>query len=244
MTARRFVPQQHGAWAMLVVPWLAGVLVVGLRWPHLPLLGAWLAGYPLSYYALQAVKTRRLQRVKAQLALYGSAAAVLAAVVAVARPSVLLYLPAYAVLLAVNVLHARLRRERALLNDLASVAQSCLMLFVVASVAGVEPVQVVPAFLVVTLYFTGTVLYVKTMIRERGNVVYQRLSAALHTLALAVASLLGVLVVALFALLLVRAVALPRQPLTPKQVGIIEIVACVLVLVAAVTANPTLSLAA
>ncbi|MDG4771317.1 hypothetical protein O7629_13340 [Solwaraspora sp. WMMD792] len=26
---------------MLIVPRLAGVLVTGLRWPHLPLLGAW-----------------------------------------------------------------------------------------------------------------------------------------------------------------------------------------------------------
>ncbi len=34
---------------MLVVPWLGSVLVTGFRWPHLVLLGAWLAGYALSY---------------------------------------------------------------------------------------------------------------------------------------------------------------------------------------------------
>jgi hypothetical protein len=33
---------------------------------HLPLLAAWMAGYLGSYYALQAVKTRRLRRFRVQ----------------------------------------------------------------------------------------------------------------------------------------------------------------------------------
>lgn len=70
-TARQFIPPQHGAWAMLLVPWLTGVLVAGFHWAHLPLFGAWLAGYLLSYYALQAIKTRRLSRFRPQLLLYG-----------------------------------------------------------------------------------------------------------------------------------------------------------------------------
>ena len=69
-TLRRYIPPQHGAWAMLLVPWLAGVLTAGFRWVHLPLLGAWLAGYLASYYVFQAVKTRRLNRFRAQLVAY------------------------------------------------------------------------------------------------------------------------------------------------------------------------------
>ncbi|MFI7542831.1 YwiC-like family protein [Actinoplanes sp. NPDC049599] len=235
-SARQFIPPQHGAWAMLIVPWLAGVLAAGFHWAHLPLLGAWLAGYLFSYYALQAVKTRRLARVRLQLWCYGPVAAALGLLVVLARPQVLAYAPAYALLLAVNVGYARQRRERALLNDIASVAQSCLMVFVAATVAGAGPRETAPAFLAVLLYFTGTVLYVKTMIRERGNPAYHRASMIYHVLAVGAAAWLGVPAVIVFTLLLARAAVLPRYRLAPKQVGIIEIVGSALVLAVAVTA--------
>ena len=220
---------------MLLVPWLAGVLTAGFRWLHLPLLGAWLAGYLLSYYALQAVKTRRLSRFRAQLLLYGPVTAVLGILVVALRPQLLGYAPAYAVLLLINVHYARQRRERTLVNDLSAVAQSCLMVLVAATVAGVDAARVVPAFVAVLLYFAGTVLYVKTMIRERGNVAYHRISVVYHVLALALAACLGAPLAVLFAVLLVRAAVLPRYRLTPKHVGIIEIASSVLVLTAAVT---------
>jgi hypothetical protein len=231
-TVRRFVPPQHGAWAMLLVPYLAGLLTAGFRWPDLPLLGAWLTGYLLSYFALQAVKTGRVGRFGPQLAWYAPVTAVLAVPVLLASPRVLLLAPAYAALLAVNVWYAHRRRERALLNDLASVAQSCLMVFVVAAVADVPPGQVLAPFLVVLLYFTGTVLYVKTMIRERGSAAYRHASVGFHAAALLVAAVLGPVPAAVFVLLLARAWLLPTRPLTPKQVGLTEIAASALVLTA------------
>ncbi|BCJ49613.1 membrane protein [Actinoplanes sp. NBRC 14428] len=227
---RRFVPPQHGAWAMLLLPWLTGVLVAGFRWPHAPLLGAWLAGYLASYYALQAVKTRRLRRFRAPLLAYAPVAAVLGAVVVAARPGVLAYAPAYALLLAVNVAYAWRRRERALANDLASVAQSCLMVLVAATVAGEPPATAGVAFTAVLLYFAGTVLYVKTMIRERGSAAYRRASVAYHLVAAAVAAWLSVPLGVVFALLLARAWLLPRRRLAPVRVGLIEIAGCLAVL--------------
>src|SRR5690606_20331684 len=104
------------------------VLVVGARWPHLPLLGAWLGGYLLSYYAGQAVKTRRPGRFRAQLVTYTAVTVPLAAAVVVARPAVLWYAPAFAALLAVNAVYAWRRRDRALGNDIALVALSSLMI--------------------------------------------------------------------------------------------------------------------
>jgi hypothetical protein len=231
-TLRRFVPPQHGAWAMLLVPYLAGVLTAGFRWLHLPLLGAWLAGYLLSYYALQAVKSRRPARFRGQILVYGAATATLGLPVVLLAPAVLWYSPIYAALLAVNTGYAWVRRERAVLNDLASVAQSCLMVFVVATAAGTSPGQVVEAFLAVLAYFTGTVLYVKTMIRERGSAAYRRLSVGFHVLALAGAALLGLPLAILFALLLARAWLLPGRGLRPARVGVMEIAGCVLLLIA------------
>lgn len=233
-TARQFMPPQHGAWAMLLVPWLTGVLAAGFHWAHAPLLGAWLAGYLLSYYAFQAIKTRRLSRFQPQLLLYGPITAALGLLVVTVRPQLLAYAPAYALLLALNVFYARRRRERALLNDLASVVQSCLMVFVAATVAGADISQVTPVFTAVLLYFAGTVLYVKTMIRERGSATYYWASVIYHVFALGVAAFLSIPIAAVVALLLVRSAALPRYRLTPKHVGLIEIVASALVLLTAV----------
>jgi hypothetical protein len=232
----RWLPPQHGAWAMLLLPYLAAVWVTGPRWPHLPLLGAWLAGYLFSYYALLAVKTGRPGRVRPQLLVYGGASALLVAPVLLARPAVLGYAPLYALLVAVNVAHARRRRERALLNDLASVAQSVLMVFVVATVADAAPLSLAGVAAVVGAYLAGTVLYVKTMIRERGSAGYRWASLAYHLVALAVAVAAGggPAVSVVFALLLLRAALLPQRRLSPVRVGMIEVVGALLVLAAVV----------
>lgn len=108
------------------------------------------------------------------------------------------------------------------------------MVFVAATVAGAGISHVTPAFTAVLLYFTGTVLYVKTMIRERGSASYYWASVIYHLFALGVAVFLGIPIAAVIALLLARSAALPRHRLTPKRVGIIEIVASALVLIAAV----------
>ncbi|HET8681888.1 MAG TPA: YwiC-like family protein [Micromonosporaceae bacterium] len=229
---RQLVPPQHGAWAMLLLPFLAALTVTGWHWLHAPLLGAWLAGYLGSYYALQAVKTRRPGRFRTPLLLYAAVAVPLVALVVTARPAVLLYAPGYALLVAVNAGYAWRRRERALANDLASVAQSCLIVLVAGTVAAVPPRALLGVLAVMLLYFTGTVLYVKTMIRERGSVAYRRASVAYHVVALGAAAWLSLPVAAVFALLLARAWLLPGRSLAPRHVGLIEIGNCLLLLVA------------
>lgn len=229
---RRYLPPQHGAWAMLLVPYLAGVVAAGWRWPDAPLAVAWLAGYPLSYFAFQAVKTGRPGRWRAQLGWYAAVALPLAAVVVWARPQVLWYAPAFAALWMVNAYYARRRRERALLNDFASVAASCLMVFVVATVAGAGPATVAGVFAVCAGYFAGTILYVKSMIRERRNPAYRRWSVGYHAAALAVLGWLGPAIAGLFALLLVRAWILPGRRMAPGRTGVVEIGVCLLLLAA------------
>ncbi|WP_432842842.1 YwiC-like family protein [Dactylosporangium sp. CA-092794] len=228
---RRFVPPQHGAWAMLTVPYVAGLLAAGYRWPDLPLLVAWLAGYLLSYFVFQALKSRRPGRYRAQLLLYAGIAAPAAALVVAARPAVLWYAPAYAILFGVNAWYAWRRRERATLNGLVSVAQSCLIALVVATVAARPPARALDTFLLCLAYFAGTVLYVKTMIRERGSAAHRRWSIAYHALALAGAARLGPWAAGLFALLLLRAAVLPGRGWPPIRVGLLEIANSVLLLV-------------
>src|SRR5262245_54088196 len=105
-TLRRYIPPQHGAWAMLLLPWLVGVLTAGFRWVQLPLLGAWLAGYLFSYYLLQAIKSRRPGRFRAQLRAYAIPTFLLGGLVLALRPHLLWYAPVYALLLGVNLAYA------------------------------------------------------------------------------------------------------------------------------------------
>ncbi len=235
-SARRFVPPQHGAWAMLVVPWLAGVLLAGFRWSHLALLAAWVAGYLLSYFVMQAVKTRRPRRFRAQLLVYGVPTVLFGGLVLVLRPQLLWFGLVYVPLLLVNVVYAGRRRERDVVNDLASVVQSSVMLLVAAAVAGVPVSEVWLPFLAVLAYFTGTVLYVKTMIRERGSAAYRQASVAFHLAVFAGSLWVHPLLGAFFGLALVRAWVLPGRGLRPKQVGILEVVLSVLLVVVVVAA--------
>ena len=228
---RRFIPPQHGAWAMLAVPYLAGLIAAGYRWPDLPLFGAWLAGYLLTYFVFQAVKSRRPARYRTQLLLYAGVATPLTAIVVAARPGVLWYAPAYAALFAVNAWYAARRRERALANDLAAVLQSCLIVPVVATIAGRPPATVLPVFVLCLAYFAGTVFYVKTMIRQRGDRTFQRWSAGYHLVALATAVWVSPWAAGLFAWLLARAILLPSRGWSPRRVGLVEMANCLLLLV-------------
>lgn len=210
-TLRRFIPPQHGAWAILLLPWLVGAIIAGFvgrtcrcsarGWPAIC----------SPNYLLQAVKTRRPGRVRTHLLVYAGPTVLLGGLVLALRPALLWYAPAHAV----NLGYAARRNERALANDPASVAQSCLMVFVCASVSGAPLGQAMPAFLAVTAYFTGTVLYVKTMIRERGHAGYRRASVVHRVAILAVAAWWREPVAVLFAALLARAALLPSRRLTP-----------------------------
>jgi hypothetical protein len=215
---------------MLAVPYLAGLLVAGYRWPDVPLAGAWLTGYLLSYFVFQAIKARRPARYRSQILLYAAIAVPLTAAVVLARPVVLWYAPAYAVLFAVNAWYAASRRERALLNDLASVVQSCLIALVITAIADQPPATGLRVFVLCLAYFAGTVFYVKTMIRERGNATYRHWSIAYHVVAVAVAAWVSPWAAALFCWLLLRAALLPGRGLSPKRTGLVEMANCVLLI--------------
>lgn len=219
----QWVPPQHGAWAMLLVPYLAALIEVGASWVQLPLLLAWVGGYLLSYFALLAVKTRRPARVRAQLLVYGGVTAASGLTVLAAAPRLLLFAPVFAAVLAVNGFFARARHDRALANGLVSVLASALIVPVVAVAGGESPWQVTGTFLVTLLYFTGSLLFVRTTIRARGDQRMLTVSLAFHSVALVAAALLALPYALPFTGFLIRAAVVPRRALSPKQIGIVEI---------------------
>jgi hypothetical protein len=239
---RIVVPPQHGAWAMLAVPYLLGTLAAGWSWPALPLLAVWLLGYLFSYSALMALRVRRRERFVVSARLTAILAAPFAVWLVVARPWLLLAWLAFVPMVAVNLWYARRRDERAWPNGLASVTNSCLMVFLAYGVGeGTDWRRAGALFLVAWLYFAGTVFYVKTMIRERDSVTYYYVSLGVHAVSVVVTAVISPWLGALFAWFLLRAVTMPRVAagtrIRPMQVGLVELVNAVLLVVVALLAT-------
>ncbi|MGW6705680.1 YwiC-like family protein [Streptomyces sp. NPDC054956] len=225
-----WIPDQHGAWAMLTVPFLAGTfLSPHPGWRHVPLLAAWLLGYAAVFHGQQWLRLRRVaarrpavarRHVRPALVL-GGATALAGVPLAVLHPWLLLAGAAAAPFVAVNTRYAYRNRERALLNGLAAVVPACGMLLVAARLGGGGLPW--PPAAACLLYFAGTVPYVKTMIRERDSRTYHRGSVAYHAAALALAACLSPWLAIPFAAYLARAAVLPGRGVKVPVVGAIEI---------------------
>ncbi|MCD6638818.1 MAG: YwiC-like family protein [Nocardioides sp.] len=219
-----WVPNQHGAWAMLSAPLLVGIIAGGPAWVHLPLTAFWFAGYFAFFATSLWLKARRRPRYWPPVRAYGIASAVLGLVVAVMEPRLLVWALAFVLPLGVGLAAAAARHERDLLAGLTTVVGSCLMT-VVAYDAGTGHVdrRAWGLAVVLALYFLGTVFYVKSAIRERDNPRFLALSVGFHLAAAVTVAWLAWPLGVLFVLLTLRAALLPRRGLTPKQLGIGEI---------------------
>ncbi|WP_222932719.1 YwiC-like family protein [Nocardia yunnanensis] len=235
---RLWLPNQHGAWAMLSAPFLVGMGLGRASWWHVPLGIAWLLGYMTAFHLEQYVRLRHIARnPKAPrrhvrpLVTFGAILIVIGAALAVAHPWLLLAAAAMAPFFAVNLWYAWRNDERALVNGLVAVFPACGMLVVSLHLGGGDLAAGWRPAVACLLYFAGTVFYVKTMIRERGNRDFYRISIGYHVVALAVAVWLRPLLAVAFAVYLARAVLLPGRALRPAKVGIIEMGCCALLMV-------------
>ncbi|WP_087508666.1 YwiC-like family protein [Cellulomonas iranensis] len=228
-----WVPRQHGAWAMLVVPPVVGATLSGWTWRHALLLAAWLVGY-LAYHAAGIwLRSGRRARYRRPVVVYGGAGATLLVALVASAPRLLLWAPAFAVLLGVSLVASLRRADRSWWNDTVTILAAALLAPVAAGlgVTAVAPARLWTATAVLAAYFLGTVPYVKCLIRDRDDPRVRRLSVAYHA-ALAVGAwwvhpALGVVAV----LLLARAVVVPwRWPhVRPAPLGAGEIVATLVV---------------
>ncbi|MGB8942244.1 MAG: YwiC-like family protein [Streptomyces sp.] len=231
---RRWLPNQHGAWAMLVVPFLTGMFL-GTPTPwHAVLLLAWLLGYLASFHTQQWLRLRRhsrnpraARRHALPARVFGLALLPLAAVLVVHAPWLLSAGVCAVPFLAVNYAYAWRNRERALPNGIAAVIPACGMLPVALLLGGGALGDAWRPALACLLYFAGTVLYVKTMIRERGSSPYRWASALWHGGAVAAAYGLHLPVptVAFFGVCFLRAVWMPtRGTVRAPVIGAVEVI--------------------
>lgn len=248
MATPGWVPRQHGAWAMLVVPLVVGVVHADPQPWHALLAAAWLVGYLAFQAGALLLKSRGAARYRAPTLTYGAVAVLLGSALLLARPAAAWWALAYAPLLTVALVAAWRRAERSWTNDAATVGAACLLAAVAHTPATVSgPGDLVGGstgawqlVALLGLYFLGTVGYVKSMIRERGNRAVLAGSVAWHVVAVALVPALlaaegpGSLaawtaapLAVLFAVLAVRAALVPvRWPRTrPLVIGLGEIAA-------------------
>ena len=235
-----WVPNQHGAWAMVLTPPVVGAIESGPTWRHLLLLVAWLVGYFAFFAAGLWLRSGRKARYVRPVQVYGAATVVLLAALLVASPGLVAWAPWYAVLLVGSLVASLRRADRSWFNDTVTVAAACLTAPVAAGLGTHPPTTAVTwtSAAVLFAYFFGTVVYVKTMIRERGRRSVLVASVAYHVVVAVVAwwvhPVLGVVATALAA----RAWLVPalRPQTSPKAVGLGEIAATLAVATAVLVA--------
>lgn len=250
------LPPQHGAWAFLGLPLALGV-TAGSWTPVWAVLSvAWVVAYPLSWATSGLIGGPRRERFRKPFLVWAGLFVPLAAVTVWLRPWLWVAGAAYAVLFAVNLVYARARRERALANDLVLIAECSLMVPVVVGVASTGATwsppadvlrtgQVLVLVLACALTLVGSTLHVKSLIRERNDRRYALASQAFAVLCVPVMAAAvawwgpgrGYWLLVPFVVLAVRARLVPGHSWRPGRIGMIELAAFVLVVVAAALAG-------
>lgn len=229
---------------MLAVPLLLGVAATAPSAWHLVLAVAAVAGYLAAATAQAWFRARRRPDLVPSLLLYGAVFGAPAAILVIAFPALLL---AGAVVVPAGLLvvgGVRPGTPRDLANSLGQTAIALVLVPAAGWVSGAwDPAAVAAATAVAAGYLVGTVLVVRSVIRERGNRAFAALSVGFHALLVAAAAVALPLAYAIVAAgLLARAVALPvverrragtARPLRPLHVGLVEMAASTALVVVA-----------
>ncbi|WP_420100376.1 YwiC-like family protein [Corynebacterium sp.] len=284
MRMNPWVPNQHGAWPMVVVPPLIGLFwclkiwdavnptdrgdgvhgTAGMVLTFLAVTVAWAVGY-LAFFAggilIRARNATMRGRAVAPTVVYGAVAGLAAALALILQPHLLWWAFVFLPLIAIAVYETWRGTPRSLASGVATTAASAFIIPVSATIglgatlpvtggvtwtsnlftaAVVEalPSAVWVSFFWLLLYTVGTIPYVKTMIRKKGDPVWLAGSQVFHLVALVVVVATVVvryvhwaawiLAVAVFAVALWRSRAVPASaaagvPWPPKKVGMREI---------------------
>ena len=241
-----WVSNQHGAWAMVIVPPTVA-LVRAPSWTGVLIALTWWVGYFLFFAASIWMRAKFRRKHLPPVLTYGGITAVLGVATLLADWTLIRWLPLYLPLIAIAVYETWRRRPRSLLSGVSTVLAANLILPTMASAAVPLTPKVWAAAAVLALFFVGTLPYVKTLIRERGSKAWVVGSVAYHAVAVVIVCFLTawgfvhLIAIPVFLTLLFRAWFMPwsyqRLGLrwTPKTVGIIEGIATALVTLTVLT---------
>lgn len=254
---------------MVTIPPVLG-LILGLCGPGertavsalatLLVLLSWMSGY-FSFFAggllFKARRRRHRGTFLTPTLVYGGVSTVCAVGALICRPSLLWWALVFVPLVGIAVEEILMNRPRSTLSGCSTTCASGAMLAVMDSVgrgfgapSGASTVAIVSA-IVMALYFSGTVPYVKSMIRAKGNTRYLIGSVAYQVVAAIIVAvvtlgrlplLAALIMVAVMVASIVRAILIPLsaqrgKTWTPKQVGRAEIPATLVMTLAVILAG-------
>jgi len=222
-----FLPKQHGAWAMLIIPFWLGVIDGGFLWQHIPFFLGWLLLYLATYPMLLLFKKKKLHFYTKWTLIYMVPALMLLLIPLLERPAIVFFGLMMIPFFIINAYYTSKNQDRAFINDM-----SAIFAFSIAGLAssylGRGVVTFEPftfTFITSILFFLGCTFYVKSMIREKKNTKFKWISWTYHLLLVAAWLVFGFWIIALaYIPSLLRAVLFYGKKLSPKQIGIFEII--------------------
>ncbi|WP_033516556.1 YwiC-like family protein, partial [Bifidobacterium cuniculi] len=258
---RDWFSNEPGSWAIVLMPSLAAWLALGPTWTSTWLVALWALCYCLQFTAARWFKARFRRRWLAPVAVYAAVLVAAGLPFLILHPGTLRWAPIYMVLCAGSMLGAWLRREHSLwANACAVLASSTMPLMIgwfgshaspataalgrtlswpwLPAAAFPGPALAIAVTFALELY--GSVLFVKTMIRERGDRRYLAASWTWHLLLCAAGFAMGPWYALLAIVLLARATLMPlagaRRKVPTKVVGMVECVCITLTFVVSLLA--------
>ncbi|MDM5155648.1 YwiC-like family protein [Bacillus sp. DX1.1] len=217
------IPKQHGAWGMLLIPFVLGILIGKGTWYHIPLFLAWLFVYLATYPLLMYVKQPRKKYYLHCFFLYFSVAFVCAIIALMYEWRIVFFSIIMIPCFFINIYYSRQKNERALLNDICAIILFCIggiisYYFTMKTVD--EKIWVIAT--ISFLYFMGSTFYVKTMIREKKNPTYRFVSWGYHSLLVIATLIVSPWFTIAFIPSLVRSILLYGRNISILKVGVLE----------------------
>ncbi|OOH90346.1 hypothetical protein BMT54_04795 [Pasteurellaceae bacterium 15-036681] len=217
------VSNQYGALVMAFVPFIYAIFKAHFILPLFWLGLAWLFLYLFSYPFFAIFSKKHTQPYKKWAGIYIGISTLFAIPVVMYDWTILQFILPILPLAAVQIYFAKKRDERNLINDIAGIATF--------GIIGMAAFYLVTQqynweiFIHPTLFFIAGTFYVKSVARERKNPIYKKWSLGLHLGFFLCYLGLGMVSIALsYALASLRAVIVPYQRLSIKQVGMLEFI--------------------
>lgn len=222
-----FVPREHGAWAMLIVPFMVGMFATNVTLLHFIFFIGILAFYFASGPLLAYIRKPKLKKeIIPSLGIYLGVGLLFTTPILYLFPKIIfigLFIIPFFLL---NVLFAKLKKERLFINDLIAII-GLSFLVIISYYIGSGTIDETALFLMLIniIFFTASVFHVKTLIREKGNTKFFWSSNLFHGATIVVFIVLGLpLIAIIFIASSLKTWLMPRtKNYKPIQIGLIEI---------------------
>ncbi len=222
-----FIPREHGAWAMLIVPYLLGMFSSKVTWLHLLFFVGIFAFYFASAPLLTFVRQPKLKNVVIpSFVIYISIGLIFTLPILYKMPKIAiigLFIFPFFVL---NIYFAKQKKERLFINDLMAITGLSFLVMIAYYIGvGLIDEKVIILMGINIIFFTASVFHVKTLIREKGNSNFLFASNIFHGLSILLFLMLGYPFVAIvFLVSSLKAWFMPKTKRhKPMQIGLIEI---------------------